>query len=361
MRCLFVIPRMGGGGAERVLANQANVFSKLGHDVTLMTIVGGKSFYTLDDAVKYISADATVNRKNKFTLLFSETIGFVKSFFNFRKNIKTLKPDFVFSQQRQADIICYIVKKSGVKFKHICYEINDPFVRSNITKKILAKIFGDSDLLVCQSKTVKEFYNFVPRCEVIPNPINPKAIPKRVQPSSRRIVAVGRLDKQKNFEMLIDSFAEVVKSIPECTLDIYGEGPLHEVLQRQIDLKGLTESVKLRGACSNVLDLIKDASAFAMSSDYEGMPNALLEAMSIGLPVISTDFKTGVAKELIDKKNGRVVPVGDCQAFAKAIVEVLLDNSIVESAWVESPRKMHDFYNDEIMEKWLSTFNSVCK
>ena len=123
MKCIFVIPHMGGGGAERVLANQANTLADKKNSITIMTIVGGESFYPINENVNYISANVKVNRNNRVSLIWSETIGFFKSFFFFRKKIKELKPDFVFSQQRQADIICYFVKKSGMKFKHVCYEI----------------------------------------------------------------------------------------------------------------------------------------------------------------------------------------------------------------------------------------------
>ena len=359
MKSIFVIPRMGGGGAERVLANQANTMTEQGHDITILTIVGGDSFYPLTNKVKYSSANVIVNRKNKITLLFTEVIGLIKSYFYFRSEIKKSKPDFVFSQQRQADIICYLVKKSGVKFNHVCYEINDPFVRPKLTKYILKRIFSESQLLVCQTQTVADFYNTVKHKIVIPNPINPTVIPIRVKPSEKRIVAVGRLDKQKNFEMLINAFSKVVKSVSDCRLDIYGEGPMRSALQYQIDKMGLKNKVTLCGAKSNVLNYICDATVFAMSSDYEGMPNALLEAMAIGLPVVSTNFKTGVAKELITDENGIVVPVNDDDSFAKALINILLSKTIYESALLSSPEKMKKFHNDIVMKKWIETFKNI--
>lgn len=360
MKCIFVIPRMGGGGAERVLANQANTLADEKNSITIMTIVGGESFYPIDEKVNYISANVKVNRNNRVSLIWSETIGFFKSFLFFRKKIKELKPDFVFSQQRQADIICYFVKKSGIKFKHICYEINDPFVRSYNTKRLLKIIYKNSDMLICQSEAVKKFYINVPNIQVIPNPINPNVIPKRVMPTKNRIVAVGRLDKQKNFSMLLSAFKEVVKAIPDCVLDIYGEGVLRHSLEEQIALLGIQNRAFLRGSHGDVLELIKDATVFAMSSDYEGMPNALLEAMAIGLPVVSTDFKTGVARELIEPGIGIVVPVDDERAFAKALISIIEDKSYLKNAATISPKKMQSLHNDSIMKKWIDAFESVC-
>lgn len=360
MKCLFVIPRMGGGGAERVLANQANTMAQQGHDITILTIVGGDSFYPLDEKVKYISANVSVKRNNKVVLFLSESIGLIKSFVCFRKMIKKIDPNFVFSQQRQADIICYLVKKSGVHFKHVCYEINDPFVRRRLVQKILRRIFNDSELLVCQSENVKKYYDTVPRSCVIPNPINPNVIPKRVLPSRPRIVAVGRLDKQKNFSMLLNAFVLVLKEYPDCCLDIYGEGPLRNALQKQIDSLHIQKKAVLRGAHSDVLECICDASVFVMSSDYEGMPNALLEAMAIGLPVVSTDFKTGVARELIGSNNGIVVPVNNPEALANASIKILSNKNIIQVAAIENRSKMRDFYNDVIMKKWIKAFEEIC-
>lgn len=359
MKCIFVIPRMGGGGAERVLANQANEFAKAGHDVTIMTIVGGESFYHLDDDVKYISADVKINRKNRITSLFSQFFGFFKAFTFFNKTIRTQKPDIVFSQQRQADMICYTVKCLGAHFKHICYEINDPFVRSKLTQKILKKIYGKSQLLVCQSQTVADYYNNVPNRIIIPNPINPALIPDRQDIDSNKVVAVGRLDKQKNFSMLITAFGKVLKVHPEAYLEIYGEGPLHTDLQAKIDSLSLRNSIKLCGAKSEVLKYTCNAAVFAMSSDYEGMPNALLEAMAIGLPVVSTDFATGVAHELIGENNGIVVPVGDPDAMANGIIEIL-EHPEKQSVICEKSRNdMKAFFNDKIMNRWMDTFEHI--
>lgn len=359
MKYIFVIPRMGGGGAERVLANQANQFAEAGHDVTIMTIVGGESFYHLSDKVKYVSANVKINRKNRITAILSQATGFFKARRFFKKTIKAEKPDLVFSQQRQADIICYSIKKHGLDFKHVCYEINDPTVRSNSTQKRLKKIYKKSQLLVCQTQTVADYYDQVPNKVVIANPIDPSLIPDRKPADLNKVVAVGRLDKQKNFAMLIKAFSKVVKEIPSAYLNIYGEGPKRAELQRDIDLLGLQDSITLCGAKSQVLTHTCDSALFAMSSDYEGMPNALLEAMAIGLPVVCTDFATGVAKELIGENNGIVVPVGDSDAMANAIIKILSHPERQEEICKDSRNKMTDFYNDKIMKRWLEVFERV--
>ena len=359
MKCIFVIPRMGGGGAERVLANQANEFVAAGHDVTIMTIVGGESFYALSEKVKYISANVKINRKNRIISMLSQMLGFFKARAFFKKIIQAETPDIVFSQQRQADIICYSIKGRHTQFKHICYEINDPFVRSQATQKTLKKIYGKIQLLVCQSQAVADYYNNVSNRIVIPNPINPALIPERGSIDYNKVVAVGRLDKQKNFSMLIEAFAQVLKEKPSAYLQIYGEGPLHETLQNKIDLLHVGKSVELCGAKSEVLKYTCDAAEFVMSSDYEGMPNALLEAMAIGLPVVCTDFATGVAHELIGENNGIVVPVGDREAMARAVINILESPEKQSVICAQNRKDMTEFYNDKIMNRWLEAFENV--
>lgn len=359
MKYIFAIPRMGGGGAERVLANQANEFAQMGHDITILTIVGGESFYPLSEKVHYISANVKINRRNIITSLLSQSIGFFKAYRFFRKTIKETKADAVISIQRQVDIICYAVKKTGVQFPHICHEINDPYVRNRFIQWLLKKIYRDSALLICQSQAVSDYYHMVPRKVVIPNPINPALIPERFCVDFNKVVAVGRLDRQKNFQMLINAFVKVLDTHPNCRLEIFGEGPLRYQLQTQINSLKLTDHIILRGSKSEVMKYICDAAVFAMSSDYEGMPNALLEAMAIGIPVVCTDFATGVARELIESENGYIVPVGDKDAMTRAICDIISHPERQDKISENNRKKMKAFYNEVIMEKWINAFQSI--
>ena len=179
---------------------------------------------------------------------------------------------------------------------------------------------------MCQSSKVAEYFDSN-NTIVIPNPIDNNILPEPYTGERRKvIVGVGRLMKQKNFANLIKAFSMLDSQFNEYTLEIYGEGSLHQELDDLINRLNLSHRVKLMGAKQNVLQLIKDASLFVMSSDYEGYPNALAEAMAIGLPVICTDFYSGTARELIGEKNGLLVPVGDSKAMAKAIERLLSDS-----------------------------------
>lgn len=356
MNVLFIIPRMGGGGAERVMSYISNHLAVTDNRATILTIVGGESFYELDNRVQYESANVKVNRSNKLSLLFSEVFGFVKSFFFFRKRIKEINPDLVVSFLIETDILTYFIKKTGVKFKHVCSERNDPFIRNGLIKRVLRRVYGETELFVCQSEKVSEFYSYVPNRIVIPNPINPDNIPDRSENIMDRVVAVGRLDEQKNFELLIKSYANIADKIPQYRLDIYGEGYMREKLQALIDLLKMNDKITLMGAEKDVVQHIKDAALYIMSSNFEGFPNALLEAMSIGIPVISTDFATGIARELINNERGMVVPVGDEQGLSCAILSMLSDGEKLKRCGVNNRNYCKRFYSDLVLNDWMKAF-----
>src|SRR5699024_245151 len=145
-------------------------------------------------------------------------------------------------------------------------------------------------------------------------------------PDKRRkvIVNVGRLHTQKNQTLLINAFKNISNYFPEYKLEIYGEGPLEYKLENQIKALDLTDKVTLKGTTNDLFAEIVDASLFVLSSDYEGMPNALMEAMALGLPCISTNCRPGGASELInDGKNGKITPIGSTEHLSHAMIDVL--------------------------------------
>lgn len=168
------------------------------------------------------------------------------------------------------------------------------------------------------------------------------------------IVASGRLDPQKNFSLLIEAFSMVLKEINiSVTLKIYGEGPQRNTLQSQINELRLGDKIILEGSVSDLHDRINGAALFVLSSNYEGFPNVLLEAMAMGLPVISTDFQSGIARELIGSENGIIVPVGDVRALKSAIVKIL-NNKIYRLKMRKNNPYVREQYNiDTIIKKWL--------
>lgn len=361
MKCIFVIPRMGGGGAERVVSLLSSALAENGNDITIFTLVGGDSFYELNAKVHFESVGVTVSRKNKLSRMLSELIFLPKSFFALYKRLKSGKYDVVISMLTECDLIVGCCKLFGLRFKHICSERNDPFKRKGIYFSLLKMVYRQASLFVCQGEKVYGFYNTIPesRKRIIPNPVNGDDLPEHVECNSKRVVSVGRLNEQKNFALLIRSFANLGTEFEEYKLDIYGEGPERQSLQMLIDNLEISDRVTLCGAKKNVQMLITDADLYVMSSDYEGFPNALLEAMAMGLPVISTDFPTGIAAELINEENGIVVPTRDEKAMTEAMQTLLKNADIRHSMGLKNKDKCRRYYTKNIITEWEKAIESI--
>jgi glycosyltransferase involved in cell wall biosynthesis len=352
---------MGGGGAERVVSLLANSLATEENTVSLLTIVGGESFYPLKENVVYKSIGASISKKNFFIRAISKAVFFPKALIHIHRELKRGKYDVVISMLPETDILVGLCKTFGLKFRHVCSERNDPTKRSRLRLFILSRIYKKSSLFVCQGKRVFDFYKKVPenvKC-VIPNPVDGAGLPERTDNITKRIVAVGRLDAQKNFPLLINSFTRVAKHFPDYKLDIYGEGTERKTLEALIARNNMQEKIVLNGAKKNVKELISDAELFVMSSNYEGFPNALLEAMAIGLPVISTDFPTGIASELISNENGIVVPTGDEDAMVKAIEGLLSNKDLAYLMGKNNREKCKNYYVENIIKEWKDKIASI--
>lgn len=353
-KCLLLIPRMGNGGAERVMATIAN--NLCGYDeVRIVTLTDNQCFYKLKDQVNVVGLGQSVNRKNKATLLFSTIMGGTKVFFSFRGLVNDWKPDVVLSFLQSANAIAILNKVLGGKFRLVVSERCDPTVRSEINKWFEYHFYKKADAIVCQSNMAADFFgdDSQRKIHIIQNPISSDAIPDLYQGQRRKVVVgVGRLDGQKNFQMLIKAFSRLPEKFSDYKLEIYGGGNQENLLRQLIVELKVEEKVKLMGIKPNVMHYISDVALYVMSSNYEGFPNALVEAMATGIPVISTDFPTGVARELIGKKNGMVVPVGDEDALLDAMIKMLSDENKWDEISLANRELLAILSEENVMKKW---------
>lgn len=364
MRIMFVLPKMTNGGAERVAANLCNYWCK-NNEIRIVAIASKKSFYELDKRVELCGQDLEIKRKNVFTTLSCYAKYFLKSVKFIKKNVEEFKPDCVISLLVEADVLTYYALKRNKNIVKVFSERADPTKRNRVRQMMANRTYRICDLFVCQSKKMYNYYSFIPNNKkvVIPNPLDVSSLPKPVlNEKNHDIVSVGRLSNQKNHALLIRSFTAMVDKLPnDCNLVIYGDGPLKKKLQDMIDGSGMKERVRLAGVSKEVLEEIKDSALFVLPSSFEGFPNVLLEAMSMGLPVISTDFFTGVARELVKKENGIVVPTEEEKMLSEAIID-LMNNEDKRLAMRKNNVLVREKYSiEKIGDLWMKSIERLVR
>ena len=322
MKILIVIPGMGPGGAERACSNLVNDLAGNGHEISLLFFVGEKPFYHIDERVRLIPLNVSMNRTSSLTFTLSMGQYFLHCLQKVKKAVRESDPDILLSIQWQADIIAYYAKG------HLCWavrSITDPERYSAVLKSILLKIYRKCDLLICQTKAICDRYSGIPqkKKKILFNAVDLSLFPEPAEEKDLTFVSVGRLHPVKNFPLLIKAFhAAAAQYQGDCRLVIYGEGPLRTSLQQLInDLHA--DNITLPGTDEDILHTIRNAAALVISSDYEGFSNVLLEGVIMGLPVISTDHPSGDARQLAEKGYVRTVPVNDEEKMAEAILEYL--------------------------------------
>lgn len=310
LKVTFCIPSLGSGGAERVISVLANKFIERGIEVTILLISNLKCQYDIDEKIQLQCLHCDEDNNLPFRKRYFLRLKKIKN------AIKKIKPDIVISFMSETNIdVCFALYNINIPI--IVSERNDPAIDpSSKIKKILRQIaYFKPKGFVFQTVDAQNYFSLrvKNKAKIILNPLTSQ-LPnvRKYENTEKKIVAVGRLNKQKNFPMLINSFKKFSKIHPEYILEIYGEGVLKNELMSLILKYGLEDKIFLKGFCKNVHEKISTASMFVMTSNFEGMPNALLEAMAMGLVCISTDCPCGGPRMLIkQKENGILVPIGD--------------------------------------------------
>jgi len=173
------------------------------------------------------------------------------------------------------------------------------------------------------------------------------------------VVAAGRLVEQKGFDRLIAAYEPLAAAYPDWQLHIYGKGQQRRALSRLIRQRGLTDQVQLKGYKPNLREVFSGASVYAMTSRYEGFPMVLLEAMSVGLPLVSFDCPTGPAEMIDDGRNGRLVPDGEVTAFTNALAELMADAELRRRMGVVGRRTVEQYTVNAVGARWERLFDEL--
>lgn len=349
MNISIFISGVTGGGAEKVACAVASYLVNHGHLVELLTMSDEKATYPLDCRVTRKCLLKECERRN---FLFNNTLRFVRLV----KYLLCKKPD-AYLAMLPTNISTILSLRCLISSKIIAAERANPASYNVKTQKKLASLAHKADAWVFQTNVQKDWYEnrtTIKKGIVIPNAINPDVLNVgTIVEKKTHIVTAGRLTDQKNHLLLIDSFAKIAKKHSSYNLVIYGEGPNRGVLEDKISSLGLSGRVLLPGYSPDVVRSVSESSLFVLSSDYEGMPNALMEAMALGVPCVSTDCGGGGARFLIeDGKNGLLVPRQDKDALAEAMDRILSDQEFAMSLGREAHKLCDTLAPDVIYGQW---------
>ena len=320
-KVLLAITSLRGGGAERVVSVWSKELKEQGYDVSILVCERFEDEYDIDEGINIYSIAAKGETFGGYSLL--------KRLKLFRKTLKEIKPDVVINFMPKMQIWMMLATFFRKVRKIETIRISPWHAeRKGVTKWLANKCFKRSDAVILQTAEQGEYYSkkIQKKCFVVYNPVAKqyKENPKTEYQKAVNFVGAGRLCDQKNFPLMINAFKLALEKNPELKLSIYGKGSEDyiEKLNSIIKENNLEQNVKLMGRTSDMATTLKNADAFLMSSNFEGLPNALIEAMCIGLPCVSTDCRTGPKDLIDDGKNGYLVPTGDVNAFANAIINV---------------------------------------
>lgn len=327
-RLVLVISSMQGGGAERVMALLAGEWTRRGYPVTLITLDDAPDVYDLPPDVRRVRLGVMGASTGKLDGL-RRNLHRLRAL---RTAILREKPSAVISFMDRTNVLTLLALRR-VPFPVIVSERIDPrhYPMGRGWEVLRQKLYPRAAAVVVQTHAVAQWAaGFLPasKIHVIPNPVvlpAEDAAPGRPPwvPAGPYVVAMGRLDSQKGFDLLLPAFAAIAADFPRHHLVILGEGPERAALERQAERLQLTERVSLPGRLAQPWPILRGAEAFVMSSRFEGFPNALLEAMALGLPVISFDCPSGPGEILTDGETGLLVRAEDVPSLSQAMARIM--------------------------------------
>ncbi len=352
MRVTLVIHSLAAGGSERVVSLLAHDWTERGHAATVITLTPqSEDFFPLPAEVTRVTLDVLPRPRDQHRL----TRAF-RRISHLRRAIVQSSPDVVVSflstmnlitllAARPLDIPVVISERTDPRMAKI--DLRQDFLRRLLYRRELALVV-QTDAVACWARGV------IPpeRVVVIPNPV---AAPPRGsrRPSPRpEIVAVGRLGNEKGFDLLIDAFAACAGSQQDWRLTICGEGDERAALEARVRRYGLQERIAMPGTVADVYPVLERASLFVLSSRFEGFPNALLEAMACGLPVISTDCPSGPRRIVRHEIDGLLVPAEDPGALAAAMDRFMSDPEARRRLSHGAPEVLDRFSLRAIGQRW---------
>ncbi|CBK75197.1 Glycosyltransferase [Butyrivibrio fibrisolvens 16/4] len=349
MKIAIISHGAAGGGSERVCTILANYLAEYGNEVHFLAMHSPKREYYIRDDVHYKYCD----------------IGTTPKVFRLYKRIRMMRE---YLQSNKIDVMICFIYAEGLatlkldNLKKIYSLRNDPNKQPKFTMRIIKRLYSKADAVVFQTNDAKDYFDESIRKHgiVIPNPLKDNLPVWDAENSRKTIIAAGRLSEQKNFEMLINAFADFVEEFPDYILSICGEGELENQLKDQVNSLGIEKSVKFEGHVTDLHDRMVESQIYVSSSNYEGISNSMLEALAIGVPTVCTDCPIGGAKMFIkDGENGFLVKVGDAKDLTEKMKKVATDLELRNKFSNNAQKIRKELEASIICHKWKNLLEEV--
>lgn len=344
MRIAIVAHGLAKGGAERVASLLANHFYGIGHTVLFVAVYSPEKGYALENGVEYVYIEG--NRTNKITRAISRAN-------KLDRVIHRNKVDLVISFLK-TELLYYSFHGSVP----IIYSLrNDPANSCNtkIKKLLCTMAYRRAAKIVFQTPGARAFFDqkIQQKGVIIANPLTRNLPYWKGECCTKKVITACRLMKQKNLPMLIEGFTRFHKKHPEYTLEIYGDGVMRAELEEQMRRLHMEESIRLPGFANNIHEIMACSGIFALTSDYEGLSNSMLEALAIGIPTVCTDCPPGGAAMYIrDGENGMLVPVGDAQALADKLCQMAENPALCARMSANAQKIREELDVDKVLKQW---------
>lgn len=359
MKILFCLGSLNRGGAERVVSNLANYFIKC-NKVSIVITSPDLPQYELDKNITVYHLD---KKRESNNIIYKN----LKRIYKLNKIVKKDNPDIIISFLPEPSYRILLLKPIR-KIPTIVSVRNDPNVeyKSKLNFWAMKILYPLADGFVFQTEDAKHYFNKKIQCKsvIIANPLKEAFVQRKIYAGEKDkiIVNIGRLEKQKNHELLIEAFNDIKEEFLDYNLFIYGEGTLKENLKNKIKKMDLENRVFLKGEVENIEEKIEKSSVFILSSKYEGMPNALMEAMALGVPCISTDCPCGGPKFLIQNGvNGILAKVDKKEDLVQGIRKILSDEKFANDI-SKNAIKIREKLNPSVINlKWKNYIEKIIK